>query len=195
MSPGSTKPPRPGSDPGTQLAWRLLADVQDPELPGVGIVELGIVRAVEVTAGGAQSAGGERTPAVPAPIQVRVRLTPTWIGCPALELISDEVRRVLATRFNDVEVAWDWDPPWRSDDISARGRAQLAAAGISPPQRVARQPAGRQLAVLPTGSRPRRCPRCGADDLELLSEFGGTPCLAAWRCRACAEPFGHVKSL
>lgn len=188
-------PSGPFLDPGAQLAWRLLADVEDPELPGVGIVELGIVRAVEISGSEGQIAGGEGARGVPEPAGVRVRLTPTWIGCPALELISDEVRRVLATRFVDVQVTWDYDPPWSSDEISARGRAQLAAAGISSPQPVAQQPAGRRLAVLPTGGRPRRCPRCGADDLELLSEFGGTPCLAAWRCRSCAEPFGHVKSL
>jgi len=146
--------------------------VEDPELPQVTIAELGILREVVV---------GEHD-------GIEVRLTPTYSGCPAVEVIEAEVHRALAAAgFDDVTVCRVLSPPWTTDWITAEGRRKLAAGGIAPP---ARQRAGTQPVTFVV-----RCPHCGSADTELVSRFGSTACKALRRCRSCAEPFDHFKPL
>ncbi|GGJ95357.1 phenylacetate-CoA oxygenase subunit PaaJ [Pilimelia anulata] len=154
-------------------AWAAAAAVPDPELRVISIAELGILRDVAVDADGA----------------VTVTITPTYTGCPAMDAIRADVRRaVRAAGYGRVAVVTVLDPAWSTEDITAAGRAKLAAAGVAPP--TARGPAGPVPVRLSV-----RCPRCGTMDTEELSRFGSTACKALYRCRACAEPFDHFKPL
>lgn len=148
--------------------------VADPELRVVTIDELGILRDVAED---------------PATGRVTVTITPTYTGCPAMDVIRADIRSALAAAgHDDVEVVTVLHPPWSTDWISESGRDKLAAAGIAPPGPARRSgPVALTLTV--------RCPRCGSTDTEQLSRFGSTACKALWRCRACREPFDHLKAL
>jgi ring-1,2-phenylacetyl-CoA epoxidase subunit PaaD len=151
-------------------ALEAAASVVDPEIRVVTIAELGILRDVTVD--------GER---------VTVTITPTYSGCPAMDVIRADIRRALgAAGYADVEVVTVLRPAWSTDRISEPGRAKLAAAGIAPP--------GPSAGPVALAFRVR-CPRCGSLNTEELSRFGSTACKALWRCRGCAEPFDHVKAL
>jgi ring-1,2-phenylacetyl-CoA epoxidase subunit PaaD len=152
-----------------ELAWELLADVPDPELPTVSVVDLGIARDVAYD--------GER---------LVVTITPTYSGCPAMREIEDDVRARLSERFNDVEVRTVLSPPWTTDWITPDGRRKLAGSGIAPP--------GVRMLPLLVEGRPEACPHCGSVDVEELAGFGSTACKALWRCVSCREPFDYVKA-
>jgi len=152
-------------------AWEAVAAVVDPEIRVVTIEELGILRDVREADG-----------------RVTVTITPTYSGCPAMDVIRADIRTALrAAGRPDADVVTVLSPAWSTDNISESGRAKLAAAGIAPPHAARRGgPVPLRLGV--------RCPRCGSGDTEELSRFGSTACKALWRCRACAEPFDHVKA-
>lgn len=157
-------------------AWAALRAVLDPEIPVISVTELGIVRDVQVTDGGA----------------VEVVVTPTYSGCPATELIEQEIVAALkAAGASEVRVRTQLSPAWTTDWIDAAARERLRAYGIVPP--------GERTAsgVQPIAFVPRQlpCPRCGSNDTERLSQFGATACKALYRCRACAEPFEYFKPL
>lgn len=158
-------------DAACAAAWEAAAAVPDPELRVVSIAELGILRDVAADAAG-----------------VTVTITPTYTGCPAMDVIRADVRRALAAAgFPAAAVTTVLDPAWSTDDITAEGRAKLAAAGVAPPTPRGGGPVPVAIGV--------RCPRCGAGDTEQLSRFGSTPCKSLYRCRECAEPFDHFKTL
>ncbi|MCF3961252.1 1,2-phenylacetyl-CoA epoxidase subunit PaaD [Streptomyces fuscigenes] len=155
---------------------RVAGAVPDPELPVVSLAELGVLRGVRVT----YAPDGHRA--------VRVELTPTYTGCPAIGAMSDDVRRALREQGqSDVEVVTVLAPPWSTDDISEDGRRKLAEAGIAPPG-----PRGGGAVPL---SLAIRCPHCGSTATELLSRFSSTACKALRRCTSCGEPFDHFKEL
>jgi ring-1,2-phenylacetyl-CoA epoxidase subunit PaaD len=157
----------------TDDVWRLLADVPDPEVPVVSVVDLGIVRAVDVDA-------DERG--------VRVDITPTYSGCPAMDAIRHDVEEALrGAGFDDVRIRTVLAPAWTTDWISDRGRTALAEFGIAPP--AVRRSGAVTVPLAVT------CPRCGSPDTRELSRFGSTACKSLWRCRACGEPFDHFKVL
>jgi ring-1,2-phenylacetyl-CoA epoxidase subunit PaaD len=163
----------------TAAAWRVLADVPDPEVPALSVVDLGIVREVEATANG-----------------MRVVLTPTYSGCPATEVITDSIRSaLLAAGFGPVQVEQRLAPAWTTDWISAEGRAKLRAYGIAPPDGVRAVDAGAGVSTVRIRPRNLACPRCGSLQTERLSAFGSTACKALHRCLACREPFEHFKPL
>lgn len=170
------------ADPHT-LAWELLAGVPDPEVPVLSVVDLGIVREVAV--------GDEGR-------SVRVALTPTYSGCPAMRVIEQDVEAALAARFEQVDVTTVLSPPWTTDDMSEDARRRLADYGIAPPHRpgLAQGRSLLPLSVVGGGvtGRPAACPHCGSDRVELVSEFGSTACKALYRCAACAEPFDYFKA-
>jgi ring-1,2-phenylacetyl-CoA epoxidase subunit PaaD len=157
------------------LAWAALACVEDPEIPAVSIVDLGLIRGVDLRPDGTLEVG----------------LSPTYVGCPATAVIRRAVEQALrdagAGHFIVTSVL---SPPWSSDWISAEGRRKLELYGIVPPQ----HPASSLREVL-RDSRPIACPRCHSTDTECLSEFGSTPCKALHRCRACLEPFEYFKCI
>jgi len=149
-----------------------LADVPDPEIPVLSVLDLGIVRDVQC---------GER---------VVVALAPTYSGCPATEAIEANVIAALQDRgITDVAVQRVLSPPWTTDWISDAGREKLRKYGIAPPENGASK---RQLLdskhVVP-------CPRCESQQTELVSEFGSTACKASYRCTYCLEPFEYFKCL
>jgi ring-1,2-phenylacetyl-CoA epoxidase subunit PaaD len=153
---------------------KAVATVADPELRVVTIDELGILRGVAVD---------------PNTGRVVVTITPTYTGCPAMDVIRADIRAALAAAGHpDADVLTVLHPPWTTDWISESGREKLAAAGIALPA-----PAHRSGPIPLTMTA--RCPRCGSTDTEQLSRFGSTACKALWRCRACREPFDHLKAL
>jgi ring-1,2-phenylacetyl-CoA epoxidase subunit PaaD len=161
-------------------ARRIAGEVPDPELPMLTLADLGVLRDVEVSAGG----------------PVTVSLTPTYSGCPALaEMRADVAARLRAAGFREVRVRTVLNPAWTTDWITPTGRRALAEHGIAPPGpavRPARRPV--PLELFPT--RPAvPCPRCGSEDTEETARFGATSCKALRRCRACLEPFEHLKEI
>ena len=149
-------------------AYQIAASVPDPELPMVTVADLGILRDVRED--------GDT---------VTVIITPTYSGCPALAEIGADLRRQLTRAgYQRVDVRVELAPAWTTDWITAEGRRKLAAAGIAPP-------GGRDGSVLvPLAVR---CPNCGSADTSQLARFSATACKALYRCRACLEPFEHVK--
>lgn len=159
-------------------AWAVASTVVDPELPMLTLADLGVLREVELE--------GE---------SVVVSITPTYSGCPAMATMRDDlVRRLQEEGYADVRVKVVLHPAWTSDWITPAGKAALAEAGISPPGPAPRREGPVALQLTPT-RRSVHCPRCGAADVELTSEFGSTACKAMYRCRACLEPFDHVKEI
>jgi ring-1,2-phenylacetyl-CoA epoxidase subunit PaaD len=147
-----------------EQVWEWLADVPDPEIPAISIVDLGIVRRV--------AWDGAAEPVL------HVAITPTYSGCPATAVIRRDIAGALREHglervHLDVELA----PPWSTSAISAAGREKLRAYGIAPPEPDA--------AVA--------CPRCDSTAVELISAFGSTPCKALYRCTVCREPFDRFK--
>ena len=155
----------------TTSAREAVARVVDPEIRVLTLEDLGVVRDV-------REAGG----------RVTVTITPTYSGCPAMEVMRADIRRALAAAgYAEVEVRTVLRPAWTTDMISEAGKRKLAEAGIAPPGPSRSGPVGLSLSV--------RCPRCGDPDTEQISRFGSTACKALWRCRACGEPFDHIKPL
>jgi len=154
-------------------ARERLAQVPDPEIPAVTLMDLGIVRELRETDTG-----------------VEVVLTPTYSGCPATELIADDVRAALAG-FGDVTVTLQRAPAWSTDWISPAGRDKLQRYGIVPPQCQVGDGSGQAIRVVPK----LRCPRCDGGKTEQLSRFGSTACKSTWRCIECGEPFEYFKPI
>lgn len=155
--------------------YEVAARVVDPELRVVTIHELGILRSVQIDGDHAV-----------------VTITPTYSGCPAMDVIRAEVAAALRRAgWQEVEVVTRLDPTWTTDWITGSGRAKLAAAGIAPPGPARVVPLG-----MPGGSPPRppACPRCGEPETSEISRYGATACMSLWRCPTCAEPFEHVKA-
>jgi ring-1,2-phenylacetyl-CoA epoxidase subunit PaaD len=163
------------ADARVSLAWTALASVEDPEIPAVSIIDLGLIRSVEVRAGGTLDVG----------------LSPTYVGCPATEVIRRSVQDALSgAGVGEFTVTTVLSPAWSSDWISADGRRKLAAYGIVPPEL-----SSSSMREVLRGNRPIACPRCHSTDTECISEFGSTPCKALHRCRACLEPFEYFKCI
>lgn len=151
-----------GSRPSLAVVRRAVEAIPDPELPVVSVGDLGMVHRVSV-AGDA----------------IRVEILPTFIGCPALELIADSVRDRLAPFGRPVDVRTTFEVPWTSDRITARGRRSLRSAGIAPPAAPA----------------DVRCPWCDSSRVAMDSAFGPTRCRSLYFCRDCRQPFEALKSV
>ena len=153
-----------------QRAWDVAATVVDPEIPVLTIADLGVLRDVAVRDG-----------------HVEVAITPTYSGCPAMNMITLEIELALEREgFRDPEVRTVLSPAWTTDWMSDDGRRKLREYGIAPPQ----AGSGRRALF---GEQQVACPQCGSGDTEVLSEFGSTSCKALWRCKSCREPFDYFK--
>jgi ring-1,2-phenylacetyl-CoA epoxidase subunit PaaD len=145
-----------------RIVRSLLGSVHDPEIPTISIIDLGIVERVAVTADA-----------------IEVELLPTFVGCPALDVIRASVEDALAPLGREARVSFTWRVPWTSDRISARGRARLAASGFAPPA----EPAD------------VRCPYCTSAKVVMDSAFGPTQCRSLFYCRECRQPFEAFKPI
>jgi ring-1,2-phenylacetyl-CoA epoxidase subunit PaaD len=155
----------------------ILRTVMDPEVPVLSIVDLGIVRGAQVT--------GD---------SVRVDITPTYSGCPAMQVITEEVVAALKQHgYADVTVRTVYQPAWTTDWISQEGRTRLREYGIAPPGPAAA--AAGPLVQLGSAGPRVTCPFCGSRDTELRSEFGSTACKSLHVCQSCRQPFEHFKAL
>ena len=154
----------------------VLDTVMDPEVPVLSVRELGIVRDVEV-----DGAGG-----------VTVVVTPTYSGCPAIDVIEHDILAALrAAGIADAHIRTVYSPPWTSDWIPEPARAKLKAYGIAPPA-----PAGStDLVQLLRAPRTPQCPYCDSRDTEVRSEFGSTACKSICWCRSCGQPFEEFKGI
>jgi ring-1,2-phenylacetyl-CoA epoxidase subunit PaaD len=158
-------------------AWQILGTIMDPEVPVISIVELGIVRdaALEGRA-------------------VRVTITPTYSGCPAMDLIADEIHAAFATSGQDVRIDTVLAPPWTTDWMAPEGKRRLAGFGIAPPGTATTSRIDvRGISPLRSRKGAVACPRCGATATTLVAQFGSTACKALYRCDACREPFDYFK--
>jgi ring-1,2-phenylacetyl-CoA epoxidase subunit PaaD len=168
--------------PSTEMVWQWLAEVPDPEIPVISVVDLGIVREV---------AWDDET--------LVVTVTPTYSGCPATAVINLDIEQALRENgVGSVRLKRQLSPAWTTDWISAEGREKLKAYGIAPPmegtasdgmlmQRIGRLAGRSSLTVA--------CPRCGSNQTEKISQFGSTPCKASYRCTDCLEPFDYFKCI
>lgn len=155
------------------LGW--LESVMDPEIPVLSVIDLGVVRDIRV--------GPER---------VDVFVTPTYSGCPAMEVIEQRIENELVRRGVTPRIRRVLSPPWTTDWLSEKGGRKLRAYGIAPPARRGKR------AIFgndPRNDLPIACPRCESTDTARVSEFGSTPCKASWRCNACLEPFEQFKCI
>ena len=157
------------------LAWDALAAVDDPEIPTLSILDLGLIRGITPRADGTLEVG----------------LSPTYVGCPATDVIRRSVEEALAgAGVGGFVVTTVLSPAWTSDWITAEGRRKLDLYGIVPPEH-----STASLRDVRRMNRPIACPRCHSTDTDCISEFGSTPCKALHRCRTCLEPFEYFKCI
>ena len=155
-----------------QQVWDWLADVPDPEIPVVSVVDLGIVRNINI---------GDDT--------VEVEVAPTYSGCPATEVIESSILEKLVDEgLKGVSIKRVLSPPWTTDWITESGRDKLRDYGIAPPVGSA---SNREL----LGKGAVHCPRCGTSQTTVVSEFGSTACKASYKCDECLEPFEYFKCI
>jgi ring-1,2-phenylacetyl-CoA epoxidase subunit PaaD len=152
----------------------ILDEVKDPEIPVLSLVDLGVVRDVQITSEG--------------PI---VTITPTYSGCPAMKVMEEDIRaRLMVAGYKGVDVRTVLSPAWTTDWITEKGRRELQEYGIAPPE----QATSDKNALL---GHPKQvtCPLCKSRNTAMLSQFGSTPCKALYKCQDCLEPFDYFKCI
>ncbi len=158
----------------TEQVWDALAEIPDPEIPTISIVDLGVVRDVAVENG-----------------TVRVEFTPTFLGCPALEVMREQMAERIRELGAEPKVQVVLDDSWSTDRITPTGREKLRSSGFAPPApRSAGEP---KLVQLQTGTF--KCPYCGSTDTRLENIFGPTPCRSLRYCESCHQPFEQFKTI
>lgn len=157
----------------SQSIWNYLEEIKDPEIPVLSIVDLGIVRDVAIDD---QS--------------VVVTITPTYTGCPAMDMIAISIKmELLARGFDNVQVKFVISPAWTTDWMTEKGKQQLKEYGIAPPN--PRQKTLHDKLFAPGETVP--CPHCESEHTHRISEFGSTACKALYQCDDCKEPFDYFK--
>jgi ring-1,2-phenylacetyl-CoA epoxidase subunit PaaD len=154
---------------GRKSIARILQDVHDPEIPGISIVDLGMVIDIR-----------------PENHHWHIDLAPTYSGCPAIDVIPILAKARLAEAgYDDIDITMIISPPWSTDWISEEGRQKLLEYGIAPPGDVASK--------IRDAGKPKTCPQCGSSETTLISNYGSTPCKAIYRCDTCLETFDYFK--
>ena len=153
--------------------WKILNEVPDPEVPVLSIIDLGIVRDVRVTAD-----------------QVEIVITPTYSGCPAMDVISMQIRMAMLQHgYAHTKITTVLSPAWTTDWMSAAGKDKLKAYGIAPPNAV---PSVCDVELFQQ-DEAIQCPRCNSYHTKMISRFGSTACKALYQCNDCKEPFDYFK--
>lgn len=164
-----------------QKIWKILDEVKDPEVPVLSIIDLGIVRQVQIIP-------PLSNPAVEEP-GVRLTITPTYSGCPAMDIIQMDIRlKLLEKGYKNITINQSLSPAWTTDWMTEEGKIKLKAYGIAPPnpnQQFCSMEMFQQEAV--------QCPRCTSFHTEVISRFGSTACKALYRCLDCKEAFDYFK--
>jgi ring-1,2-phenylacetyl-CoA epoxidase subunit PaaD len=151
----------------------ILEKVSDPEIPVLSILEMGVVRSAVLEGS-----------------HVQVKITPTYSGCPAMDVIGDDIKRALKKEGYTANVELVLSPAWTTDWITPKGRKALEDYGIASPL----EPEA-DKAVLLEGKRLVKCPQCGSTNTRMVSQFGSTACKAQFQCDDCQEPFDYFKCL
>jgi ring-1,2-phenylacetyl-CoA epoxidase subunit PaaD len=154
--------------------WDALAEIPDPEIPVISLVDLGVVKSVAVDAQ-----------------RVRIEFTPTFMGCPALEVMRGQMEAAVTALGGEPQVDVLLDDSWSTDRITAAGREKLRAAGFAPPTPRAETPP----TLLQLQKAVHRCPYCGSTETRLDNIFGPTPCRSVRYCTACRQPFEQFKTI
>jgi ring-1,2-phenylacetyl-CoA epoxidase subunit PaaD len=157
-----------------ERVWEALAEIPDPEIPTISLVDLGVVRDVAVEDD-----------------RVRVEFTPTFLGCPALEVMRDQMAESIRALGGEPDVQVILDDSWSTDRITPEGREKLRRSGFAPP--VPREAAPPQLVQLQSAAF--KCPYCGSKDTRLENIFGPTPCRSIRYCASCRQPFEQFKTI
>lgn len=164
-------------DAETQRVWQLLTNVKDPEIPMIDVVELGVVRNVLVEHD-----------------SVRVDITPTYSGCPAMQVIEREIESTLeANGFANVVVRTIYSPAWTTDWLSDETKEKFRSYGIAPPRGNTEAAGIAELVSIRRAQPATVCPFCGSSNTERKSEFGSTACKSIHFCNNCHQPFDHFK--
>ncbi len=154
--------------------WELLENVKDPEIPVLSVIDLGVIRDVQFVGN-----------------NLKVVITPTYSGCPAMDTIEADIKGLLRSEgFEEPEVELVLSPAWTTDWMTESGKKKLLEYGIAPPVGKTtdkRALLGKESAV--------KCPRCGSEQTEMISFFGSTACKSHYRCNDCLEPFDYFKCL
>lgn len=157
--------------------WEILGNVVDPEVPVLSVVDLGIIRHVDVS----EQQGGAH---------VQVTITPTYSGCPAMDMIAAGIRmELLLNGVHTVDIVNRLSPAWTTDWMTEHGRQKLREYGIAPPVAKLTACAGKE----PEEDKGIQCPHCGSRNTQVISHFGSTACKALHRCNDCKEPFDYFK--
>jgi ring-1,2-phenylacetyl-CoA epoxidase subunit PaaD len=151
-----------------EQVWAAFGEIPDPEIPVVSLVDLGVIRSVDVSDS-----------------HVHVEFTPTFLGCPALEVMKRALEEKVAELGADAEVEVVNDDSWSTDKITPAGREKLRAAGFAPPA----------PRLVQLQSHVHRCPYCGSTDTKLENIFGPTPCRSLRYCESCRQPFEQFKTI
>ena len=154
--------------------WEALAEIPDPEIPVISLVDLGVVKSVAVEA--------ER---------VRIEFTPTFMGCPALDVMRDRMEDAVTALGGEPDVDVLLDDSWSTDKITPAGREKLREAGFAPPAPRAQ----RSMTLLQLQSAVHSCPYCGSTETRLDNIFGPTPCRSVRYCTSCRQPFEQFKTI
>ena len=155
-----------------QQVWSKIENVKDPEVPVLSIVDLGVVRQVEVNYE-----------------KLSIKITPTYSGCPAMQVIEEDIRAEFKDDFQEIEVELVYSPAWTTDWMTESGKVKLKEYGIAPPMGSAdKSTLFGEVKVVP-------CPRCDSKNTKLVSQFGSTACKAFYQCEDCLEPFDYFKCL
>jgi ring-1,2-phenylacetyl-CoA epoxidase subunit PaaD len=158
------------------VVWAALHDVHDPEIPTISVVDLGVIGGVDAEEG-----------------RIRVQLLPTFVGCPAINVLQDAIAERLREFADEVSVEVSFAEPWTTERITDDGRAALRAAGFAPPP-ARRQDESQGLLVLPVLPLAQ-CPYCGSRNTTLENAFGPTLCRAIYHCADCRQPFEQFKEV
>lgn len=154
--------------------WELLEAVPDPEVPVLSVVDLGVVRKVQYD--------------LASPNDIKITITPTYSGCPAMDMISMGIRmKMLEIGFKNIDIQMQLSPAWTTDWMSEAGKRKLKEYGIAPPI------AMHNNDELFGENHNIQCPQCNSMNTELVSQFGSTSCKALYRCLDCKEPFDYFK--
>jgi ring-1,2-phenylacetyl-CoA epoxidase subunit PaaD len=161
--------------------WAALAEIPDPEIPAISLVDLGVIGGVAFDS---LPGGG---------VQLSVALLPTFVGCPAIDVMRQQIGERLTDLAiaDEVAVELSFAPPWTSDRITPAGREALRSSGFSPPAQIGSTFSGDSLTVLAIAT----CPHCGSRESTLENPFGPTLCRAIYHCADCRQPFEAFKPI